>query len=240
MKLRILVVEDEFSILMDITRRLSKLGYEVVGTAMNYEEAMVSLLENKPDLILLDINLESKKNGIYIAEKIKENYPLPIIFITASSDPATFEEALKTKPMGFIIKPFKDEDLRNNIELAIRHFETNQLATEIQLKEPKPVFLKQNNQLENVNLDAILYLEAMDNYTKVFTNTKRFTINNPLKNIHIQLPRDKFIRVHKSYVVAISSIKAVDGNSIVLKSNELIPIGKTFRNDFINQLKVIE
>jgi DNA-binding LytR/AlgR family response regulator len=240
MGINIVVVEDEFSILMDITRRLEKMGHHVVGSALSYEEALVAMLEHKPDLMLLDINLEGKKNGIQIAERINENNPIPIIFLTASSDKETFDEALKTKPMGFIVKPFKDEDLRNNIELAINHFSVKKSVPEIEDLNEKSIYVKHNNLLENIPIDSISHLEAMDNYTKIFTSNKKLTVNSPLKNIHAQLPQDKFIRIHKSFVIALSSVKALEGNILTLKSNENIPIGKTYRSEFLTHLKIIE
>jgi DNA-binding LytR/AlgR family response regulator len=242
MGLKIVVVEDEFSILMDITRRLEKMGFVVVGSALNYEEALVEILENKPDVLLLDINLNATKSGIDIAKKVNENYPIPIVFLTASSDKTTFDEALLTNPMGFIVKPFKEEDLRNNLELAYKKFHQEKNETHVleEKQSNQNLFLRHNNSFENINVNDIIYLEAMDNYTKIHSLTKRFVINNPLKNVLNQLPENQFFRIHKSYVVSTTHIKTVDSSSVILKSGENIPIGKTFKNDFFKQLNIID
>jgi DNA-binding LytR/AlgR family response regulator len=242
MGLKIVVVEDEFSILLDITRRLERMGFEVLGSALNYEEALVQLLEHKPDVLLLDINLNAEKSGIDIAKKVKENFPVPVVFLTASSDKTTFDEALATNPMGFIVKPFKDEDLRNNIDLAYQKFnlKTEEIKEVETKKNDQDVFLKHNNSFEKINLGEIMYLEAMDNYTKIHATSKRFIISNPLKNVLLQLPENQFYRIHKSYVVSTEHIKSVDNSSINLKSGEIIPIGKTFKTDFFKQMNIID
>lgn len=241
MKLKLVVVEDEFSILLDITRRLETMEYDVVGSAMSYEEALAAILEHKPDLLLLDINLNAEKSGIDIARKVHENFPLPVVFLTASSDKLTFEEALKTKPMGFIVKPFKDEDLRNNIEMAFMRFNEGKKETtrqDISLNEP--YFLKYNKLFENIDLSSIVYLESMDNYTKIHSSTKTYTINTPLKNLHSQLPDELFVRIHKSYVISNVNVKAIDGNFLTMKNGDVLPIGKTFKADFLKSLNIIE
>jgi DNA-binding LytR/AlgR family response regulator len=249
MNLKLIVVEDEFSILMDITRRLKKMGHEIIASTMSYEEALVALVENKPDMMLLDINLNAEKSGINVAEKL-HNFNIPFIYITASSDKKTFDEAKKTRPFGFIIKPFKDEDLRNTIELAYEQFLNQQAVktensaipqADVALKpENAGIFIKVNGQLENLDMNEILYLEAMDNYTHIFTTTKRHTVHAAMKNVLAKLPTDSFIRVHRSYVVSIQHVKTVEGDSIFLNGSKHVPMSKTYKSEFMSLLNILD
>jgi len=108
---RILIVEDELIIAEDMSNMLSNMGYTIVGIAMDFEEAITLLNEDKPDLILLDVNLGGKKDGINLAEEINLTYNIPFIFTTSYSDTATLERAKKTNPVNYLVKPFKSEQL---------------------------------------------------------------------------------------------------------------------------------
>ena len=104
---QIVIVEDELIIAEDVSNMLTRKGYEVMGIAMDYDEAIAILKVNKPDLILLDINLNSKKDGIDLANTINEFYGIPFIFTTSYSDSATLERAKKSNPINYLVKPFK-------------------------------------------------------------------------------------------------------------------------------------
>jgi len=115
---RILVAEDEAVVLMDIRNRLEKMGYSVAGTAVSGEEAIPLADSERPDLILMDIRLAGRMDGIEAAESIRARLRIPVVFLTASTDDATLERAKRADPYGYIIKPFNDRDLKTGIELA--------------------------------------------------------------------------------------------------------------------------
>ncbi len=120
--LNVLVVEDDKLVGMDIQHRLSKLGYKVIGIITSGEGALEFLKDNKPDIILMDIMLSGKMDGIETSEVIKQNYDLPIIFTTSLSDEETIQRAKIAEPFGYIIKPAKDRELQITIEISIyRH-----------------------------------------------------------------------------------------------------------------------
>ena len=125
MQTKVLIVEDEFAIAMDIEGRLKDLGYQVIGIAVSYEKALPFLLEKEIDVILLDINLEADKSGIDLGHLILEKFRIPIVFLTAYSDQETFDKAAQAEPMGFINKPIKDSDLNYALQLAVRRFQPN-------------------------------------------------------------------------------------------------------------------
>ncbi|MDG2448954.1 MAG: response regulator transcription factor [Saprospiraceae bacterium] len=116
---RILIVEDEVLIAEDIRISLNELGYDISDICYDSENAMDSIYKSRPDMVILDINIRGSKNGIEIAEIINEKYQIPFIFLTSLSDRDTLEKAKKTRPKGYLTKPFKDKDLLTTIEMAI-------------------------------------------------------------------------------------------------------------------------
>jgi len=120
MAIKIFIVEDEFAIAMDMELRLSKMGYEVLGNADNYNDVLSFLSSNVPDVLLMDIHIKGDKNGIDIAKELHSKYNIPIIFVTAFADSKTFQEAIETQPFGYLTKPFKDADLQFAIEIALQ------------------------------------------------------------------------------------------------------------------------
>lgn len=116
---RILIVEDEQIVAMEMTVTLKKLGYTVVGTANTGEAAIERAGILHPDLVLMDIHLKGEMDGIEAAGEISSQYDIPVIYLTAHSDFDTMGRALETQPYGYLIKPFNDRALYSNIEMAV-------------------------------------------------------------------------------------------------------------------------
>ena len=121
-EIRILVVEDEPLIAMDIEQTLNNIDFAVTAVAHTYIDAIHQLKINTPEAVLLDINLNDEKDGIDIAEFINEQYHLPIIFLTSHADKNTLDRAKKTQPAGYIVKPFEEKDLLAGLEIALYNF----------------------------------------------------------------------------------------------------------------------
>ncbi len=117
--IRILVVEDESIVAMDIKHRLESLDYEVPEIISSGEEAVVKAKETQPDLVLMDIVLKGEIDGIDAAQLIKDKYDIPVVYLTAYSDEKTLKRAKITGPFGYIIKPFEDRELHSAIEIAL-------------------------------------------------------------------------------------------------------------------------
>lgn len=115
----ILVVEDDDIIARVLDWRLKNLGYTVCGRASTGAEAMEMVVQTRPDLVLMDINITGEIDGIETASMIKKGFSIPVVYVTSHSDGPTLERAKATKPDGFIIKPFGDDDLRVAIDLAL-------------------------------------------------------------------------------------------------------------------------
>lgn len=129
----ILVVEDEIIVAYDLKRKLTKLGYYVLGTVGSGEEAVRIAAEESPDLILMDINLsDGKEEGIAAARRITETLDIPVIFLTALTDAQTIERARYARPSSYLVKPYTEIELKSNIEMAVYRAEM-----ERKLKESK-------------------------------------------------------------------------------------------------------
>lgn len=157
MKKKILIVEDEKIVAEDIKRTLHKFHYEVVGIAEDGECAIQLVEEESPDLVLMDIVLSGIYNGIQITEKIKKQYDIPVVYITAYSDSETLQRATITEPYGYLIKPFNDRELHANIEMAF--YKHN---VEKRLRESHQ---RLNKVLEQTINALVLAIEMRDSYT---------------------------------------------------------------------------
>lgn len=118
-KIKIMVVEDERIVAQDIQSSLESLGYDVPAVVSSGEEAIEKAGELEPDLILMDIVLRGKLNGIETTKQIHTNYDIPVIYLTAYADTSTLDKAKKTEPFGYILKPFEDRELQSTIEMAL-------------------------------------------------------------------------------------------------------------------------
>lgn len=154
---KILIVEDEMLISMEIKQKLRAMGYEVVGQAITGESAIQKAGETKPDLILMDIRLKGEMDGITAAKRIIELYDFPIIFLTAHSDKATLERAIAVSPSGYLLKPFKERELMTNIEMSLHKHRIKQKVRE----EVHPEALSElGKKVEAIPLPVVLLSET--------------------------------------------------------------------------------
>ena len=116
---KILIVEDEIIIAIDLKIRLEDLGYYVPGIAVNGRDAIKKTGEKNPDIILMDILLNGDKDGIQVAQQIRNQYNVPIIYLTGSQNDGLIEKAGITEPYGYINKPFDNTEIENAIQLAV-------------------------------------------------------------------------------------------------------------------------
>lgn len=116
---RILVVEDEVIVSADLQDQLVKLGYEIAGAAVAGEEAIEKAHALSPDLVLMDIMLKGRMDGIEAAHQIRNSLHVPVIFLTANSNDSVLDRAKVSEPFGYLLKPFDQRSLKSNIEMAL-------------------------------------------------------------------------------------------------------------------------
>jgi len=121
---KILIIEDEAIVALDIKRIINNLGHDVVDIVSSFEDAIKSVKKNSPQLIFSDINLGKEKDGIDIIEEIQKEKFIPVVYLTAYSDEETIQRAIKTNPLGYILKPFKKEDIKSTLLLSIYKLKT--------------------------------------------------------------------------------------------------------------------
>ncbi|HEY0030350.1 MAG TPA: response regulator [Bacteroidia bacterium] len=248
-KTNILIVEDESIVAKDIQHSLKKLGYTVVGMCSTGEDAIKTAEEVKPDLVLMDIMLKGDMSGIEAAGQIREKFNIPIIYLTAYADESTLSKAKVSEPYGYIIKPFKEIDLHTSIEMAIyKHEKETDVKKErdflysiVENKESKDIiFVKSNSRLVKVKTSDIYFVEALKDYVVINTNSARYTIHSTMKDIEKKLPTNDFIRVHRSFIVRIDKIVAIEQPNLILEEDKkLIPIGGSYKDDLAKRLNMI-
>ncbi len=116
---KVLIVEDENVVALDLKRRLNKLGYNVIGMASNSVRALSLIEEHHPHIVLMDIHIQGHTDGIEIARIVYEHYQIPVIFLTAYSEEATLARAKKSKPYGYLLKPYSERELHAGIQVAL-------------------------------------------------------------------------------------------------------------------------
>ncbi len=126
------VVEDEMIIAESICLTLRKLNYEVVGPALNCDDAIKMLADDTPDLIILDLNLNDVRDGIELGDFVNKHYGIPIVILTANSDIQTIERAKPMRPAAYLVKPFKKEELLSSIEIALSNHQRSGVILDFQ------------------------------------------------------------------------------------------------------------
>ena len=247
-KHKILVVEDDLVIAKNLQMMLKKMDYQVTQVVDSGEALLEVLQKDIPDLILLDINLAGALDGIDTAQQLKKAFDIPFIFLTALSDRPTLERAKITEPQAYLIKPVESEPLRNAIEIALYKSAKSSENTTTSAKPEEPhqesfflnnhFFVKAKNRLEKVQLEDVLWLEAKDIYCVIKTKKGQYVVSHTLKKLEQKFPSTSFMRVHRSYMVALDSIDAIEDNNLVI-TEQYIPIGKTYKNDLLERLRII-
>ncbi len=243
-QIKILVVEDEMIIGAKISLQLTNLGYEVTGILPRGEDVFHQLEVNQPDIILLDINLKGKLDGIETAKLIIQKFDIPIIFLTANSDEATFNKAKSTKPAAFISKPFKQLDLQRAIELTVSRFPEFgpkiQSGIDQHVEESfiinDRIFVRHKDRFVKILFSDILYIEADRNYSHIFTKNKEFVLSLTLKSIEEKLPGHLFQRIHRSHVVNICQVDEVAEGHVMI-GNKLISMSEGFKENLLLRIQ---
>lgn len=243
--IRILIVEDNVIIADDMQSMLEEIGYEIVDNVIVYEQAEEVLKTKQVDLVLIDIILASDKTGIDLGKHIRENYNIPFIFVTSNSDRATVENAKSVKPNGYLVKPFEQQDLYTSIEIALSNFTystENKRENEEESDGPMSssilkdsIFVKKQHLYYRIQFGDIQFIKADNVYLEVNTVDKKFLVRSPLKSYLEKLPQNKFYRAHKSYIVNVDHIDAINSKDIMI-NNTLIPISKDFKEFIISSM----
>ena len=217
---KVLVVDDDVFIAEQLNAILSDLGYTVVGMAMNKEMAYAFMDQDRPDMVLLDINMHGVNQGFGIAHYLNQASKIPFIFVTSFSDNATVAEASLLRPMAYIVKPFNERDIYTTLEIAFSNINKQQQFLTLNSEDGK----------FNIPLADILWIKADDKYLEIQTVVKKHLYRSTLNDVQ-GLLNPSFCRVHRSYIINLNHVSSFKGN--LLKINQVeIPISRSFLTEF--------
>ncbi len=242
MKKKILIVEDEVIIADTLKLMLENLGYSVLEPVGNKKDALLALHEQKPDMAILDINLEGKPHGLDIGKFIHEEFRIPFIYLTSNSDKETISLARKTKPGSYLIKPFTSDDIYAAIEIAMANYYPSLPFEEAEDKLSilsDSLFIKVGNKFIKVNISDISYFEAERKMMHIHTlQNQSFYIRISVDNLLVQLKNFGFVRVHRSYCINLKHLSVINGDYVTV-ANAQIPIGRIFRDELLARVNTI-
>jgi DNA-binding LytR/AlgR family response regulator len=205
---------------------------ELVKESSNASEALSALNSIQIDLLLLDIEMP-EMSGLELTRKMGNKRPL-IIFTTSKTDYAV--EAFELNVVDYLVKPISLPRFRQAVDKASEALESNK--EEVKVEEQGFVFVKDNGVLKRISIDDILFLEAMGDYVKVHTAQKFHVVHATLKSIEEKLPLSKFIRVHRSYIVAINKIDYIQEGTISIGKSS-IPVADTHKSNLSKRLNLL-
>lgn len=230
-----IAIDDEPLALDIISEFCSKISYlNLIGTFINPMDAVELLNSNKIDLIFLDIHMPHI-NGLEFL-KLLYNPPL-VIYATAYKEHAF--QGFEYDAVDYLIKPFSFDRFTKSINKAYQLLKLKNLGESTY--EDKLgiswgfIMVKVEYSTIRVNLDDILYIEGLKDYVKIYSGGKPILTKTTMKNIVEKLPPDRFLRVHKSYIVSVDKIDMIENNRIVI-GKERIPVGESFRMPFLKMI----
>jgi DNA-binding LytR/AlgR family response regulator len=235
MKLRCVVIDDEplaVELMESYVRKTPFL--ELVGSYGDGASAFATLRDNPVELLLCDIQMPGL-NGMELSRMLPEQ--TRVIFTTAFSRYAI--EGFRVRAIDYLLKPISYADFLTAARKALEWFELRKIATPVtEHPAPKSIFVRTDYRLQQIELDTIRYIEGLKDYVKIHVEGESRAILSliSLKNLEEQLPSDRFVRVHRSYIVQPAKIRAVERNRILFGADEYVPISESYRQTFFDFL----
>jgi DNA-binding LytR/AlgR family response regulator len=244
-RLNVLVVEDDPVISEDIVAQLNSLGFRPWGPASSLEVAKGYVVRGPVDLVLVDIHLEGRHDGIALGHWLKEHGDIPHVFLTANADSATVELAKKTTPMGFVVKPFQTSDLYSSIEVARANWALLSSRVEGQ-PQTGEIFRGKNQNLNllfvpcdgkhiRLYIDEIVRIASAHVYSEFHMQSGLVhVVRCSLQSLEGVLPSNRFIRVHRSHMVNVSYIDQIEGKRILIHGTQ-VPISRVNKEELLRK-----
>lgn len=229
---KIYIVEDDPIIASDLKAILADLGYFVCGVSHQPFEAKRKIEAERPELILMDVNLNSEIDGIDLATLVK-SFGGGIVFITAFTDKTTRDRVKPLHPLGYIIKPFDEKEIEVAIDLAMDRLVNPENETPAPADTEGTIFVRTgNNTSRKLHLQEILYMEACDNYAFIHTENERIMVSFTLKDLDQKIRAPFLVRVHRSFIVNTNRVEGIRNNALLVGKQE-IPIGKSYKEEIL-------
>ncbi len=243
--INVLVIEDDDFEAELLKECLEDNHFNIVKITDNIVDAIEIYYSRTIDFIIIDIFLDGRPEGITFAKILVKdpNSTTPFLFLTGHTERSIFENAIATRPHGFVLKPFNERELVYSIELILnKHNDSveNNISSNNK-NESSPYFFKKNAVFHKVFPDDISFVEVEGRYCKIITKKNNFISQYALADFQKQLPAS-FLRVHRNYVVNTTKIKEVHpkDNLIILENNQTITLGRAYKNEFFDHYKIIK
>src|SRR6185437_6967548 len=263
MQINILIVEDEQVIALELAAGLERDGYRVAGIADTFEEACEVFSREMVDIVLMDIHIRGRLDGVDTAAELMRLRAVPIVYLSALTDAKTAERVKGTHPAAFLSKPYSMPNVRIAIELALANFAVARGAVlggaaasagtggaavipfesrgsaagadkEMILQLEDSIFVKNNVQFVKIALQDILYLEADNNYVQLYTPERKFALRVSLAQLLEKIQFKKLVRIHRSYAVNIDRMSSFSEGEVWIGKLSL-PLGRNYRDEFLNK-----
>jgi len=224
MIIKSIIIDDEYLAVSIIESYLEEFkNIEIVGVYKNPLEALPILEKGEIDVVFLDINMP-RMNGIEFLKSLQK-YP-QVIITTAYKEYAI--ESYELDVLDYLVKPIPfNRFLKSINKLMARFISLEKVKSSNEFAQAPHIFLKVDRKLVKVFLNDILYIESLRDYIKVSSVEGNYVSHKSLTSITEELPEENFIRVHKSYTIAIDKVKSIEGNQIEIE-NKRIPIGRNY------------
>jgi DNA-binding LytR/AlgR family response regulator len=244
-----MVVEDDQVVRTNLELLLEQENHELTGVVDNAADALKLFNEDRPDLIISDININGDVDGIELVKLINEIEKVPVLFITSIDEKSVFEKAKSANPYAFITKPIQRDLLERSIELAFQNVgqfdevgqtggDSENWSEDVMLKDC--FFTKIGNKLKKIRLEDIDYIEVEGKYCSVVVQNRRINVKISLKDFILKLPEKQFLRISRNFVVNVDKIEDIDTFNYQLKLGDReIPISRTYKEDLIKRLNLI-
>ncbi len=246
-KITILIVEDHADQAKKLQSSLEKEGYEVAGIAQNLKDALGLFYSKQPDLVILDIYLDGKPDGIVFAQKMNENENTarPIIFLTQHTDYKTFKDAKLVAPYNYLLKPFNPLELQYSIELAFEKYTHSpgvfSSSTAQAVLSTGEIFVKTGPSIIKILLETVCYIEVEGKYSRIHADDRSFLIQQSLKGLEERLP-NHFLRIHRNFLINVNKIHRIqlDDCQVILLDGKGIPFSPTYREKLMKGLDILK
>jgi len=228
-----IIVEDEppaIAVLKKYAEKTAEL--DIQGIFQNPLDALQVLRSKQVDLLFLDINLPDL-SGIELLKSLSD--PPKVIFTTAYSQFAL--EGFELEVTDFLLKPFSFDRFVKAINKVVQQIETEKkLQDWSPARETDTLLIKADRKIFRIPYDNILVFQAFGDYVKIQTIEKQLVPKETLQQLEQQLPGDRFMRIHRSYIIAVDKVDYIEGNHVHIKGKN-IPIGKSFREEFLRRIQ---
>jgi len=229
------VIDDEPLAIQLLENHIQKVPFlHLVNTYNNPMEAMINFNSNPVDLIFLDIQMP-QLNGIQFMQLLQNRAQ---VIITSAYQEYAFE-GFEHNVIDYLLKPIPFERFYKAVEKAYNLKNPSQKLDKSLDMYPATggyIFVKVETKMVRVELDDILFIEGLKNYVSIYTKTQRIITLQVMKQLEEVLPANRFVRVHKSYIVALDKINSVEKQEILIK-DRIIPIGNTYQENFFRLLE---